>query len=53
MLDRSLILAGGLTAAAVDVMLFSFLRGVISRGFIASMSLFNGVYAALLVALRL
>lgn len=53
LLDRSLILAGGITAAAVAVMFFSFRRGVISRGFLMSMGLFYGLFAFLLVALHL
>jgi cation:H+ antiporter len=53
LLDRSLLLAGGLTLLAVAVMFFSFRRGVISRGFLASMGLFYGVFAVLLVALHL
>lgn len=53
MLDRSLVLAGGVTATAVAVMFFLFRRGVISRGFLASMELFYGLFAGLLVALRL
>ncbi len=53
LLDRSLILAGGVTAAAVTVMFISFRRGVISRGFLASMGLFYGLFAILLVTLRL
>lgn len=53
LLDRSLLLAGALTALAVAVMFFAFRRGVISRGFLASMGLFYGVFAGLLVALRL
>ena len=53
MLDRSLILAGSVTALAVTVMFFSFRRGVISRGFLASMGLFYGFFAVLLVLLHL
>jgi cation:H+ antiporter len=53
LLDPSLILAGGITASAVAVMFFSFRRGVISRGFLASMGLFYGLFAILLVALHL
>ena len=53
LLDRSLILAGGVTVAAVAVMFFSFRRGVISRGFLASMGLFYALFAALLVLLHL
>ncbi|MFC3070494.1 sodium:calcium antiporter [Phenylobacterium soli] len=53
LLDRSLILAGGVTAIAVAVMFVSFRRGVISRGFLASMGLFYALFAALLVLLHL
>lgn len=53
LLDRSLLLAGGLTALAVAVMFLAFRRGVISRGFLASMGLVYGVFAALLVMLHL
>jgi cation:H+ antiporter len=53
MLDRSLILAGGVTALAIAVMFFSFRRGVISRGFLATMSLFYVLFAALLVSLHI
>jgi cation:H+ antiporter len=53
LLDRSLILAGGVTASAVAVMFVAFRRGVISRTLLASMGLFYGLFAALLVALRL
>lgn len=53
LLDRSLILAGGITAVAVAVMFVSFRRGVISRGFLASMALFYALFAGLLLALHL
>jgi cation:H+ antiporter len=53
LLDRSLLLAGGVTALAVAVMFVSFRRGVISRGFLASMGLFYGLFAGLLVMLHL
>lgn len=53
LLDRSLILGGGITAMAVAVMLISFRRGVISRGFLASMALFYALFAGLLVVLHL
>jgi cation:H+ antiporter len=52
LLDRALLLAGGVTALAVAVMFFAFRRGVISRGFLATMGLFYGLFAALLVLLR-
>jgi cation:H+ antiporter len=53
LLDRSLILAGGVTALAVAVMFISFRKGVISRTFLACMSLFYGLFIVLLVALHL
>jgi cation:H+ antiporter len=53
LLDRSLILAGGITAVAVAVMYFSFHRGVISRGFLMAMGLFYALFASLLIALQL
>lgn len=53
MLDRSLILAAGITAIAVAVMFFSFRRGVISRGFLMTMGLFYALFASLLVLLHL
>jgi cation:H+ antiporter len=53
LLDRSLLLAGGLTAFAVAVMFVSFRRGVISRRFLASMGLVYVLFAVLLVALHL
>jgi cation:H+ antiporter len=52
MLDRSLIMAGAITAIAVAIMLIAFARGVISRGFLASMGLFYALFAALLLVLR-
>lgn len=53
MLDRSLILGGAITALAVAIMLISFRRGVISRGFLASMALFYALFAGLLVLLHI
>ena len=53
LLDRSLILAGGITAVAVAVMFLAFRRGVISRGFLAGMGVFYLLFAGLLIALRL
>ena len=53
LLDKSLVLAGGITALAVAVMYISFRRGVISRGFLASMSLFYVLFAGLLMLLHL
>ncbi len=53
LLDGSLILAGGITATAVTLLLFSFRQGIISRGFLTGMSLFYGAFAVLLVVLRI
>jgi cation:H+ antiporter len=53
LLDRSLILAAGITALAMAVMFLAFRRGVISRGLLGSMLLFYGLFAGLLVALHL
>jgi cation:H+ antiporter len=53
LLDRSLILAGGLTALAVAVMFISFRQGVISRTFLASMGWFYGLFIISLVAMQL
>ncbi len=53
MLDRSLILAGGVTALAVAVMYVPFRRGMISRGFLAAMGLFYVLFAGVLVWLHL
>jgi cation:H+ antiporter len=49
LLDRSLILAAIITLLAVGMMFLAFRRGVISRGFLASMALFYGLFAAILV----
>ena len=53
LLDKSLILAGVITALAVAVMFFAFRRGVISRTFLATMALFYAAFAGILVALHL
>jgi len=53
LLDRSLVLGGAITVMAVAVMLISFRRGVISRGFLALMGLFYVLFASLLVLLHL
>lgn len=52
-LDRPLILGAAITAAAVAAMFLSFRRGAISRGLLTSMALFYGLFAALLIFLRL
>ena len=49
LLDRSLILAGAVTLLAVGMMFLAFRRGVISRGFLASMALFYLLFAVVLV----
>ena len=53
MLDRSLVLAAGLTMAAVGVMFVAFRRGVISRGLLGGMAIFYGLFCGLLLALHL
>jgi cation:H+ antiporter len=53
LLDRSLILAGGITTLAIAIMFVSFRRGVISRGLLAAMGLFYGLFAAMLVLLHI
>lgn len=53
LLDRSLILAGAVTAAAVAFMFVAFRRGVISRGLLAGMGLFYGLFAAVLILLHM
>lgn len=53
LLDRSLILAGGVTAVAVALMYSSFRRGVISRGFLATMGLFYILFIGMLALLHL
>ena len=45
-------MAGVVTAIAVAVMLVSFARGVISRGFLASMGLFYVLFAVVLLVLH-
>lgn len=52
LLDRPLIMAGAVTALAVAIMLIAFARGVVSRGFLASMGLFYALFAALLLVLQ-
>jgi cation:H+ antiporter len=53
LLDRALIVAGGVTAIAVAVMFTAFRRGMISRWFLAVMGLFYVVFVGLLIGLRL
>jgi cation:H+ antiporter len=53
LLDRSLLLAGAVTAVAVAVMFAAFRRGVVSRTLLAGMGLFYLAFAILLVALHL
>ena len=49
LLDRSLILAAVITLVAVGMMFLAFRRGVISRGFLASMAPFYGLFGVVLV----
>jgi cation:H+ antiporter len=49
MFDRSLLLAGVVTLLAVGMMFLAFRRGIISRGFLASMALFYVLFAVVLV----
>jgi cation:H+ antiporter len=53
LLEKSLVLAGGITALAVAVMFIAFRRGMISRVFLAAMGLFYAAFIALLVLLHL
>ncbi|MGZ6020015.1 MAG: sodium:calcium antiporter [Phenylobacterium sp.] len=46
-LDRALLVAAGVTAAAVLAMFLAFRRGMISRGFLAAMAGFYGLFAAI------
>jgi len=52
-LDRSLLVGAGVTAAAVLAMFFAFRRGFISRAFLAAMAGFYGLFGILVLALRL
>jgi cation:H+ antiporter len=52
-LDRSLLLAGGVTAVAVAVMFIAFRRGFISRLFLTGMGLFYLAFVGLLAVLHL
>jgi len=52
-LDKPLLLGAGVTAAAITVMLLSFRSGLLSRWLLAGMGLLYGLFAGLLVALRL
>lgn len=52
-LDKSLLVAAGVTALAVGAMFLAFRRGFISRGFLAAMAGLYGLFAAIVVALRL
>lgn len=49
LLDRSLILAAAVTLLAVGMMFVAFRRGVVSRGFLATMILFYFLFAVVLV----
>jgi len=52
LLDRSLLLAAGVTATAVAILFVAFRYGRISRGLLAAMGLLYALFAALLVALH-
>ncbi len=52
-LDRSLLVGAGVTAAAVAAMFLAFRRGMISRGFLAAMAGFYALFVVLVAALRL
>lgn len=52
LLDSSLLLAAGVTAAAVGILFLSFRRGMISRKLLAAMGLFYILFAVLLVGLH-
>ena len=51
--DESLIVAAGITIAAIVVMLIAFRRGVTSRKLLASMALFYVAFAAWVIMRRL
>jgi len=51
-LDRSLLVAGGVTAVAIVVLLLAFGRGHASRGLLSAMVLGYGAFAALLLIFR-
>ncbi|MDB5736780.1 MAG: hypothetical protein JWO65_448 [Sphingomonas bacterium] len=53
LLDRSLLLAAGITAMAVLTMFVAFRRGMIARAHLAAMGLLYVLFAVLLVALHL
>jgi cation:H+ antiporter len=52
-LDRSLLVAAGVTALAVAAMFVAFRRGMISRVFLAAMAGFYGLFGAIVLAFRL
>ncbi len=52
LLDRSLLIAGGVTAAAIVVLLVAFRRGHASRGLLSAMALGYAAFTALLVIFR-
>jgi cation:H+ antiporter len=51
-LDRSLLIAGGVTAGAIVILLLAFRRGHASRGLLAAMALGYAAFAALLIVFR-
>jgi len=52
-LDRSLLVGAAVTALAVAAMFVAFRRGFISRGFLAAMAGFYGLFAIVVAAFRL
>lgn len=52
-LDPALLIGAGVTALAVLAMYIAFHKGFISRGFLAAMAGFYGLFAALVLGLRL
>jgi len=52
-LDKSLLVGAGVTALAVAAMFVAFRRGFVSRGFLAAMAGFYGLFAAIVMAFRL
>lgn len=52
-LDRSLLVGAGVTALAVAAMFIAFRRGFISRGFLAAMAGFYGLFAAIVLAFHM
>ena len=53
MLDPALLVGAAVTAVAIVAMFVAFRRGFVSRGFLAAMAGLYGLFAVLIVALRL